>query len=184
LAKGLTQAMSPTKRWLRISLRTSFVLFTCVAIAVGWFARYANQRWAAFAALRQAGADIQMGVGEPSRLEDWFGAELFGTVNKVDLREGKADNKLMVRIAALQELRRLDLSNADIDDDGLRLIKHLPLRELWLQETKISDASAKRFPKSSLWTFCNLTRRRCPMRFLNSSSRCPNWKTLDYVERT
>jgi hypothetical protein len=178
LAKGLTQAMSPTKRWLRISLRTSFVLFTCVAIAVGWFARYANQRWAAFAALRQAGADIQMGVGEPSRLEDWFGAELFGTVNKVDLREGKADNKLMVRIAALQELRRLDLSNADIDDDGLRLIKHLPLRELWLQETKISDASAQTLSQIKSLDFLQLNATSLSDAFLEQLQPLPELENL------
>ena len=61
-----------------------------------------------------------MGIREPSRLEEWFGAELFGSVNKIDLRKGKADNELLTHIGVLKELRRLDLSNADIDDRGLR----------------------------------------------------------------
>ncbi|HEV3343223.1 MAG TPA: HEAT repeat domain-containing protein [Pirellulales bacterium] len=77
--------MSSEKRWLRISLRTFFVLFTCVSIALAWFAHYARQRWAAFAAIRQAGGNVQMRIREPSRLEKWFGAELFGTVNKWNL---------------------------------------------------------------------------------------------------
>src|SRR5262245_32170279 len=32
------------KQWLQISLRTLLILFTCVAIASGWFAYYAHQR--------------------------------------------------------------------------------------------------------------------------------------------
>jgi hypothetical protein len=97
-----------------------------------------------------------MGIGEPSWLEAWFGAELFGTVNQVDLRNGKADNSLLVHVADLTELTRLDLSNADIDDEGLRLIVHLPLRELWLQETKITDASAPTLSKIQSLEFLQL----------------------------
>jgi hypothetical protein len=148
--------MSSRKRRLQISLRLFFLLFTCVSIAVGLFARYARQRWAAFAAIRQAGGDVQMSVGDPGRLEKWFGAELFGTVNNVDLRKGKADNALLAQIAVLKELRRLDLSNADIDDDGLRRIGHLPLRELWLQETKITDTSAATLSRFKSLNFLQL----------------------------
>jgi hypothetical protein len=129
-------------RWLRISLRNLLILFTCVALATGWFAHYAQKRKAAFAAIRKAGGSIQMGVGNPSRLAKWFGPEIFGAVNKIDLREGKADNELLKHVGVLTELPRLDLSGADIDDDGLAHIADLPLVELWLQSTKITDAAA------------------------------------------
>ena len=142
LVKDRVAAMPGKNRWFRISLRTFLVVFTCVAVTVVWFARYAQHRWAAFAAIQKVGGDIQMGIGEPSRLEGWFGAEVFGSVNKVDLRKGKADNELLTHVGVSKELRRLDLSNADIDDEGLRRIAHLPLHELWLQETNITDASA------------------------------------------
>ena len=46
------------KRRFRISLRTLLVAFTCVAILIGWFAHYAQQRKAAFAAIRKAGGTI------------------------------------------------------------------------------------------------------------------------------
>ncbi len=148
--------MSPKKSWLRISLRTLFVLVTCVAIALASFTHYANKRRAAFSAIRGASGKIEMGIGEPSQLEKWLGSELFGTVIKVDLRECKVDNALLAHIAALKELRRLDLSNASIDDDGLRQIAHLPLRELWLQETNISDASATTISKFKSLDFLQL----------------------------
>ena len=94
----IENAMASKTRWLRISLRTFFVLFTCVAITFAWLAHYAQQRWAAFAAIREAGGDIRMGIGQPSLLEKWFGEELFGTVNKIDLRKGEADNALLAHI--------------------------------------------------------------------------------------
>lgn len=170
--------MSSTKRWFQISLRAFFLLFTCVAIAVALFANYARHRWAAFAAIRQAGGDVQMSVGQPGRLEKWFGAELFGTVNKVDLREGKADNALLSHIAALKELRRLDLSNADIDDDGLRRIAHLPLRELWLQETKITDASAATLSPIKTLDFLQLNATSVSDAFLERLAPLPELEDL------
>lgn len=136
--------MRGIKRWLRISLRALLVAFTCAAIALGIFARWAHQRRSAFAAIRQAGGDIQMQmhVGEPSRLEAWFGPEIFGDLYYIDLREGNVDNALVAQIGVLKELRGLDLSGAKIDDEGLRQIAHLPLQKLWLQSTNITDAAA------------------------------------------
>ena len=139
---------------------------------------YAHQRWAAFAAIRQAGGDLQMGIGRPGRLEKWFGAELFGTVNKVDLREGKADNALLAHVAALKELRRLDLSDADINDDGLRLIVHLPLRELWLQGTKITDASAATLSTISSLDFLQLNATSVSDAFLERLAPLPELEDL------
>ncbi|MEX2119155.1 MAG: hypothetical protein WD847_06065 [Pirellulales bacterium] len=81
-------------RWFRYSLRTGLLVVTCLAIAFAWFGHYANQRKAAFSAIRQAGGDIRMGIREPSLLEEWFGAELFGSVEEVNLRKGQADNAL------------------------------------------------------------------------------------------
>ncbi len=170
--------MSPKKRWLQISLRLFFVLFTCVSIVVALFSHYAHQRWAAFAAIRQAAGNVEMGISEPSRLEKWFGAELFGTANKVDLRHGKADNALLAHLAALKELRRLDLSNADIDDEGLRLIVHLPLRELWLQETKITDASAATLSKIKSLDFVQLNATTVSDAFLERLESLPELEDL------
>jgi hypothetical protein len=173
-----TDHVNDMKRRLQISLRLLFLLFTCLSIAVGLFAHYARQRWAAFAAIRQAGGEVQMSVGEPGRLEKWFGAELFGTVTNVNLREGKADNTLLAHIAALKELRRLDLSNADIDDDGLRIIVHLPLRELWLQETKITDASAVTLSQIKSLNFLQLNATSVSDAFLERLSPLPELEDL------
>jgi hypothetical protein len=130
------------------------------------------------AAIRKAGGEVQMGIGKPGRLEKWFGAELFGTVNKVDLREGKADNTLLSHIAALKELRRLDLSNADIDDDGLRRVVDLPLRELWLQEAKITDASADTLSRIKTLDFLQLNATSVSDGFLERLEPLPELEDL------
>lgn len=164
-------------RWFRYSLRTGLLVVTCLAIAFAWFGHYANQRKAAFSAIRQAGGDIRMGIREPSLLEEWFGAELFGSVEEVNLRKGQADNALLAQIGALKEVRRLDLSNADIDDEGLHKIVHLPLLELWLQETKITDASAATLSQIKSLTFLQLNATSLSDAFLEHLQPLPKLKT-------
>lgn len=170
--------MSRTSRLFRISLRSLLVLVTFVAIAASWFAHGARQRNAAFAAVRHAGGDIQMGIGESSQMEKWFGPELFGTVIKVDLRNGKADNDLLTHIAVFKELRGLDLSNADIDDDGVRRLVHLPLRELWLQSTGITDASADSLSELTTLDFLQLNATSLTDAFLERLQPMPNLNNL------
>lgn len=154
------------------------MVFTCVAIAVALLGSYAQKRWAAFSAVRQAGGKIQMGVGKPTRLEAWFGAELFGTVSKIDLRDGDVNNALLKQIGALTELSRLDLSNADIDDEGLRHIVGLPLRELWLQSTNITDASAAQLSNVKSLSFLQLNATQLSDSFLEQLDPLPNLRNL------
>lgn len=165
-------------RWFQYSLRTGLLGVTCLAIAFAWFGHYANQRKAAFSAIRQAGGDIRMGIREPSLLEEWFGAELFGSVEEVNLRKGQADNALLAQIGALKEVRRLDLSNADIDDEGLHKIVHLPLLELWLQETKITDASAATLSQIKSLNFLQLNATSLSDAFLEHLQPLPKLKDL------
>lgn len=163
-------------RWLRVSLRSFFILFTCVALALAWFAFYVKQRREAFAAIRDAGGQIRMAIGETSLLEEWFGAEAFGSAVKVDLRKGKADNELLRHVGVLKELQRLDLSNANIDDEGIRLIEHLPLRELWLQETNITDASAATLSRMKSLEFLQLNATSLSDAFLENLQPLPRLK--------
>jgi hypothetical protein len=165
-------AMSDNKRWFRISLRNLLILFTCVAIVTGWFARYVHQRKAALAAVRQAGGAIQMDVGNRTRLEEWFGSA-FGNVSKIDLRNGKADNALLAEIAVLKEIRALDVSGANIDDEGVRQIAHLPLRELWLQGTHITDASAATLSRMKTLDFLQLNATALSDNFLEQLEPLP-----------
>lgn len=169
---------SPWKHRPQISLRVLFVLLTAFSAMIAWFAHFTHQRWAAFAAIQKAGGDVRMRIGEPGQLEKWFGAELFGTVINVDLRKGKADNALLAQVAALKELRELDLSNAGIDDEGLRLIVHLPLRELWLQETNITDASAATLSKMVSLDFLQLNATSVSDSFLARLAPLPTLENL------
>jgi len=170
--------MADKKRWFRLPLRNLFVLFTCVAVAIGLVAYRGQQRKAALAAVRKAGGTIHMGVGEHSRLEDWFGPDAFGSVWRVDLHQGKADKALVAQIAVLKELTTLDLSNADIDDEGVRQIAHLPLRVLWLQSTHITDASAATISRIKTLDFLMLNATGVSDRFLEQLEPLPALEKL------
>lgn len=166
------------KRFVRISIRSLLVVVTCVAIGLAWFTHYSSTRKSAFAAIRDAGGEIRMGFGEPTILEKWFGSEVFGTVVKVDMRKGKADNELLTHIGKLSELRQLDLSSGEIDDDGLRLISHLPLTELWLQSTQITDDSAKTLSKMPTLDFLQLNSTSLSDAFLSNLQPLPKLDDL------
>jgi Ran GTPase-activating protein (RanGAP) involved in mRNA processing and transport len=170
--------MSRNRRWFRLSLRNLFVLFTCVAIAIGLVAYRGQQRKAALAAIRKAGGTIHMAVGEHSRLEDWFGPEAFGSAWRVDLHKSKADKALVAQIAVLKELTNLDLSNADIDDEGVRQIAHLPLREQWLQSTHMTDASAATISRIKTLDFLMLNATGLSDRFLEQLEPLPALEKL------
>lgn len=170
--------MHGNRRWFRISLRTLLAVFTCVVVALGWFAYSAKVRREALAAIRTAGGKIQFGINEPSLFEKWFGADLFGRVNKINLRKGKVDSELLRHIGVLKELRRLDLSNADIDDEGLRRISHLPLLELWLQETGITEASAAILSDMSTLSFLSLNATTLSDEFLEHLEPLPQLEDL------
>src|SRR6478752_4503020 len=167
------------KGWFRISLRTLLVAFTCVAILIGWFAHYAHQRKAAFAAIRKAGGTILV---HPTDAPPWVRSlgimELMGSVNQVDLRKGKVDDDLMTHVGRLTELRRLDLSGADIDDEGLRRIARLPIYELWLQGTHISDRSAETFSKMKQLEFLQLNATTITDGFLEHLESLPKLESL------
>ena len=166
------------KRFTRISIRSLLVVVTCVAIGLAWLTHYANSRKSAFAAIRDSGGDIRMGLGEPTILEEWFGTEVFGTIIKIDMRKGSADNKLLTHIAKLTEVRQLDLSNCEIDDEGLRLISHLPLTELWLQSTHISDASAETLSMMPTIDFLQLNSTALTDAFLRDLQSLPRLQDL------
>jgi hypothetical protein len=154
------------------------IAFTFVAIAIALVARWAHQRQSAIAAIRKAGGTIVLGARGPSRLESWFGPELFGSVNRIDLRSGKVDNELLAQIGALKEITGLDLSNANIDDAGLVQIADLPLRKLWLQATHITDASAAIISRMKTLDFLQLNATHLSDHFVEQLDALPRLANL------
>lgn len=158
---------------LRISLRMLLIVITCAAIALGLFARWAQQRRSALSAVQRAGAKIRWSAGPPSLLERLFGREVFGNVVEISLRSGHADNALLQHVRVLAELRELDLSDAEIDDQGLLAIARLPLRQLWLQSTRITDASAEILSQMKTLDFLQLNGTAVSDRFLERLEPLP-----------
>jgi hypothetical protein len=170
--------MKNKRRLIRISLRTLLVIVTGVGIVVAWYTHYSRMRKAAFAAIRDSGGEIRMKFGEPTILEKWFGSDVFGVVVKVDMRNGSSNDELLTHIGKLAEFRKLDLSSADIDDDGLRSISHLPLTELWLQSTEISDASAETLSMMTTLDFLQLNSTSLSDTFLRDLQPLPELQDL------
>jgi internalin A len=154
------------------------IAITCAAITITIIARWAHQRQSALAAIRKAGGSILMSSRSPWRLELLFGPEVCCRVGRVDLRNGKADNALLSQIGVLSELGQLDLSNADIDDEGLLQIAHLPLWRLWLQETHITDASAATISRMKHLDFLQLNATNVSDEFLEHLDALPKLSNL------
>lgn len=165
-------------RRLRVSLRTVLIGTACLAFAFAWFAHYARTRTAALASIRAVGGKIEMEAHAPTQLERWFGAELFGSVNGIDLRKCEVDNGLLAQVAVLKETCHLDLSYAEIDDSGVALITHLPLRELWLQNTKITDASGAILSRVGTLTFLQVNATALTDEFLKQLAPLPALEDL------
>ena len=174
--------MARKHRWLRISLRSLLVATLIIAVGFAWMTNYAKSRRAAFAAIREAGGQIQMAnvpktvIAE--RLESWLGPELFGDAYKVDLRKSKANNDLLKQVAVLRELRALDLSYTSVGDAGLPAIAHLPLQELWLQSTTVTDRSAATLSRIRSLEFLALNATSLTDHFLEDLQSLPDLRNL------
>jgi len=130
-------SMHIIRHWIGISLLALTVPVSSPDIAHADDSDDAGKRKAAIAAILKAGGYIRVSVPRPTvdRLERL-------SITEVNLREAEVDNALLIHVGNLKEVRQLDLSFANIDDEGVLKIAHLPLRELWLQSTNITDASA------------------------------------------
>ncbi|WP_413432619.1 hypothetical protein [Crateriforma spongiae] len=99
-------------------------------------------------------------------------------IDEVNLRDAEVDNALLIHVGNLKEVRRLDLSGAEIDDEGVLSIAHLPLRELWLQSTNITDRSAETISKIKTIDFLQLNSNQLSDEFLANLKSMPNLRDL------
>ncbi|BBO33957.1 leucine-rich repeat domain-containing protein [Lacipirellula parvula] len=168
----------PPKRWLKVSLRSLLLAITAVSVALAWYSHGARQRRAAVAAIEAAGGKVRMAPGSSSWVDDWFASDLRGSVVSVDLRNASAADELIAHIAVLSELHELDLSSAAIDDDDLKKIAHLPLGRLWLQSTRITDASAPTLSQMKNLDFLQLNATGLTDAFLHDLAALPHLQKL------
>ena len=165
-----------TKNATRRLVRALLIAF--VALALPDVLARANdvsesgKRKAAIAAILQAGGEIRVVTSATAEMLERL------PINSVDLSEATVSNELLLHVANLQEVTRLNLSFAEIDDIGLRTIAHLPLRELWLQSTNITDASAATISKMETLSFLQLNSLSLSDQFLAELKGLPNLKIL------
>jgi hypothetical protein len=171
-------ATTAHKRWLRVSLRSLLIAFTLFAVAVAWVSHAAHRRKAALAAVRKAGADVNFMTREPSWLDRLVGPELLTNVYEIDLRDCKVDVELIAHLAAIEELRVLDLSSADVGDAELRQLAHLPLATLWLQSTRVTDDAAPILSRMERLTFLQLNATDVSDEFLERLESLPRLDNL------
>jgi hypothetical protein len=168
----------PPKRWLKISLRSLLLAFTCISVVFAWYAHGTRQRRAAIAAIEAAGGKVRMASRSRSWIEDWLASDFRGAVSNVELRKCNVTNELIAHVAVLTELRELDLSSTPVDDDDLKKIAHLPLRELWLQSTRITDASASTLSGMTNLNFLQLNATGLTDAFLRDLAALPHLQKL------
>ncbi len=141
LVVNVRNLMSRALNWLvsilrcvRFSLRALLILFTVLALWLGWwFNRAAEQRQAAGAINAIAGhvlydydAPIKntfTGSGTsrvPRWLVDWLGVDSFHSVACVDLDGPEVTDASLERLASFPRLRHLYLGNTHVSSDGLR----------------------------------------------------------------
>lgn len=168
----------PPKRWLKVSLRSLLLAITAVSVALAWYAHGTRQRRAAIAAIEAAGGKVRMAPGSSSWINDWFASDFRGRVDSVDLKEANVTDELLAHLAVLSELQALDLSSTTVDDDGLTKIVHLPLRELWLQSTRITDASAPALSQMTNLDFLQLNATGLTDAFLRDLAALPHLRNL------
>ena len=161
------------RHWVGVSLLALTVSVSNTGIARADDSPDSGKRKAAIAAILQAGGYIRVVVPQPTadRLERL-------PISEVNLREAKVDNTLLVHVGNLKEVRRLDLSYANIDDAGLKTIAHLPLRELWLQSTNITDASAVTISRIKTLDFLQLNSTDLSDEFLKTLTPMPKLTDL------
>jgi len=138
------------RRWLRFSIRTLLIVTTLIALPLGRMSYLARRRQAAFDAIQGAGGQINRDPTAKS-LSAWnrqwrsiWGEAYASNVWAVYLKKLSVGDEIMPHLAALPELRVLDLGQTQITDEGLRHLQGLhELRDLVVVETVITDAGVK-----------------------------------------
>jgi len=130
-------------RKLRFSLRLLLLLVAVIAIVLATIGHRAARQNQVLSAINSIGGEYDFEPKDVGPLGTWlgkiYGEEAFGKVLSVDLRKTDANDKLLSKIACLRDLENLDLSSVNVSDRGVESIAHLPLHELWLQGTKVTD---------------------------------------------
>src|SRR5262245_36747863 len=117
---------------LRYTLRTLLLLITIVAIVLGRISYVARTRQAALAAIAAAGGRVSMDAAaekKQSALERrWrglWGEAYARKVASIDLKRLPVGDEIMPHVAALPEIRQLELGQTKVTDQGMRQVRGL-----------------------------------------------------------
>ena len=171
-----------SKRWMKYSLRSSLLLIAVCAAFLGWINYRAEQRQSILQEIDDLGGSFRLRGHNDSWIgaayESIYGRDSYGDVVAVDLRDTAADDELLERLGRFTEIYDLDLSSTKVTDKGVRSIAHLPLRTLWLQETKITADAGLALSKVSTLDMLAMNATDCDDTFLKNLGPLENLTDL------
>ena len=148
----LLTTLTPTRRWMQLSLRTVLVLVTlfCVALSL-WVVPAERQRWtvAAIEALggrvRYADRQAARGMFVEAFSRRWLPQAYLDEVDVVDLDATQVTDAGLARLQGLTNLRWLHLDHTQVTNAGLAHLQRLTsLESLSLRNTQVTDAGLVR----------------------------------------
>lgn len=131
----------PVKCWLRFTLRTMLVVVTVLCGLLAWNVQRARTQRQVVAWVHEKGGSVCYEYEFQSRISDphvplakrsltkwlcrWLGADFCSSVYAVDLHETEVTDADLERLAALMQLRTLDLGFTPMKGPGLASLKRL-----------------------------------------------------------
>ena len=146
LAK-IASVLTPKRRWAQFSLGTMFIVVTVFCVWLAVLVNRAHRQREAVAAIEQLGGIV--GYDEPA-LPNWLqklGGDAFVHVVDVNLFKCPVTDDELACLEGLPHTRFLSLGDTPISDGAIRHIAGLPLRRLYLSDTRLTDMGAKQLDK-------------------------------------
>ena len=143
------QTVRSSRRWFRLSLRTSLLIIAIAAGALGYIVHCENVRRAAEVRIKPLGGNIGWRERGPNWLTRLIGRDVFAVPDEVAfLNEPLSDDDLQA-LAGLEEARHLLISqNATFTGSGLRHLAQMSnLESLYLYDVPLSDDGLMKLPK-------------------------------------
>lgn len=146
-----TQAVHSSRRWLRLSLRTSLLLVGAAAVVLGYIAHCENVRRAAAERIKPLGGYVAWQERGPRWLTRLIGRDVFATPREVVFMNEPLQDDDLKALSGLEEARHLSISqNSTFTGSGFRHLASMQnLESLYVYDVPLTDEGIANLPKIS-----------------------------------